>query len=88
MAMKDLAATTGFQLIRLLELDGWQRGRRGTHGQSLYKYLAHEGRTLVTVVPRTRASLPGGTLGGILSMKQTRLGRAGLARLIQEHGLR
>jgi predicted RNA binding protein YcfA (HicA-like mRNA interferase family) len=86
--MKDLPAITGFQLIRLLELDGWSRGRRGTHGQALYKYLPDEKRTLVTVVPRTRAPLPQGTLGGILSVKQTRLGRAGLARLIQRHGLR
>jgi predicted RNA binding protein YcfA (HicA-like mRNA interferase family) len=85
---QDLSAITGFQLIRLLELDGWQRGLRGTHGQHLYKYLAGERRTLVTVVPRTRASLPRGTLGGILSVKQTRLGRAGLVALIRAHGLR
>ena len=86
--MKNLPAITGFQLIRLLEADGWKRGRRGTHGQALYTYLQHERRTLVTVVPRTRASLPSGTLGGILSTKQTRLGRNGLAELIRKHGLR
>lgn len=86
--MSDLPAITGFQLIRLLERDGWQRGRRGTHGQALYKYARREDRTLVTVVPRTRASLPRGTLGGILSVKQTGLGRAGLAALVRKHGLR
>jgi predicted RNA binding protein YcfA (HicA-like mRNA interferase family) len=86
--MKDLPAITGFQLIRLLELDGWRRGRRGTHGQALYKFIPEEKRTLVTTVQRTRASLPRGTLGGILSMKQTRLGRDGLAELIRKHGLR
>ncbi len=86
--MKDLPAITGFQLIRLLELDGWQRGRGGRHGQALYKFVEREGRTLVTVVPRTRASLPKGTLAGILSVKQTRLGRDGLGALIRKHGLR
>lgn len=84
--MKNLPAVTGFQLIRLLELDGWTRGRRGTHGQAFYRYEAQEKRTLVTTVPRTRASLPSGTLGGILSVKQTRLGRNGLAELIRKHG--
>lgn len=86
--MKDLPAITGFQLIRLLELDGWVLGQRGTHGQALRKYLEGEKRTLVTVVSRTTASLPKGTLGGILSVKQTRLGRNGLAALIRKHGLR
>jgi predicted RNA binding protein YcfA (HicA-like mRNA interferase family) len=85
--MDSLPAITGFQLIRLLELDGWQRGKRGTHGQALFKFLPGERRTLVTVVPRTRASLPSGTLGQILSVKQTRLGRNGLAALIKRHGL-
>ena len=86
--MSDLPAITGFQLIRLLALDGWKRGRKGTHGQALYKHLSGENRTLVTVVPRTRTSLPRGTLGGILSVKQTRLGRNGLAALIRKYGLK
>ena len=86
--MKNLPAITGFQLIRLLLLDGWERGKRGTHGQALRKYVKRKQRTLVTVVPRTRASLPSGTLGGILSVKQTQLGRKGLAALIEKHGLR
>lgn len=86
--MKNLPAITGFQLIRLLELDGWTRGQRGTHGQAFFKHMPSMQQTLVTVVPRTRASLPTGALGGILSVKQTRLGRNGLARLIQRHGLK
>ena len=86
--MSDLPAITGFQLIRLLELAGWVRGQKGTHGQALYKHLSGEHRTLVTVVQRTRASLPKGTLGGILSVKQTRLGRKGLIELIRKHGLK
>lgn len=86
--MKNLPAITGFQLIRLLELDGWERRRRVNHGQALRKYVRGQRRTLVTVVPRSRASLPSGTLGGILSVKQTRLSRNGLAALIEKHGLR
>lgn len=86
--MKNLPAITGFQLIRLLELDGWERGKGGTHGQALRKYVARAGRTLVTVVPEVSDSLPKGTLGDILSVKQTRLGRRGLAALIEKHGLR
>ena len=86
--MKNLPAITGFQLIRLLELAGWERGKRGTHGQALYRYIKRKQTTLVTVVPRTRASLPASTLGQILSVKQTQLGRKGLAALIEKHGLR
>jgi predicted RNA binding protein YcfA (HicA-like mRNA interferase family) len=88
MSMKDLPAITGFQLIRLLELDGWQRGKGGRHLQALWKYVVRAGRTLVTVVPEVSHSLPKGTLGDILSVKQTRLGRRGLGALIEKHGLR
>ena len=86
--MKNLPAITGFQLIRLLLLDGWNRGKHGTHGQALYKYIKRKQKTLVTVVPRTRASLPASTLGQILNVKQTQLDRKGLAALIEKHGLR
>ena len=86
--MRDLPAITGFQLIRLLELDGWKLGLRGTHGQALYKYLSRERKKRATVVPRTRASLPKGILGAILSVKQTRLGREGLVKLIRKHGIK
>ena len=84
--MPDIPAITGYELIRLLELDGWVRGRRGTHGQAFYKYFSLEKRNRVTVVQRTRASLPSGTLGGILSVKQTGLGRKGLLELLAKQG--
>ena len=86
--MSDLPAVTGFQLIRLLELDGWEPGRIARHGQTLRKWIEREKQTLVAFVPRKRASLPGGTLAGILGPKQTRLGRRGLGQLIRRHGLR
>ena len=88
MKMKDLPAITGFQLVRLLQLDGWVPDRKGRHGLALKKYMPDQKRTLVAIVPRTRTSLPKGTLGGILSTKQTGLRRDGLAKLIQKHGLK
>ena len=89
MNMSDhLPAITGFQLIRLLQRDGWLLKHRGRHGQVLSKFFQNEGRHRVTVVSRTRASLPTGTLAGILSDKQTGLGRDGLGQLIKKHGLR
>ena len=86
--MKDLPAITGFQLIRLLALDGWVSARKATHGQALRKYFPNEKRTRVAVVPRNRAALPKGTLSGILSVKQTGLGREGLAALIRKYRLK
>lgn len=72
-----LPAITGRQHIRLLVLDGWDEGRRVNHGRSLHKRFP-DGRTRVTLVPD-------GTLGAILGLKQTGLGRNGLAALIREH---
>jgi predicted RNA binding protein YcfA (HicA-like mRNA interferase family) len=81
-----LPAITGKQLIRLLRLDGWQVARKANHGQSLTKVFP-DGTTRVTVVPDKRSVLPPGTLGAILGPKQTGLGRSGLNRLIDLHGL-
>ena len=84
--MKDLPVITGFQLIRLLELDGWVVHRRTRHGVALRK--TQGGRTFVAHVPSRRASLPSGTLSGILSVKQTGLGREGLVQLVRKYGPR
>ncbi len=86
--MKEkLPAITGKQLIRLLRKDGWEPGRRCTHGLSLAKVLP-SGRTLVTVVPDKKSPLPAGTPADILGPQQTQLGRRGLATLIEKHGLK
>ena len=74
-------AITGPGLIRLLEKDGWLRGRMTRHGQALRKPFPD--KTRITVVPTKNAPLPDGTLGGILGPKQTGLGKAGLQRLIR-----
>lgn len=82
----DIPAVTGKQLIKLLRRDGWEPGRKATHGICLTKKEA-SGKTLLTFVPDVRASLPVGTLSAILSNKQTGLGRKGLLRLIEKYGL-
>ena len=79
----NLPAITGKQLIVLLKKDGWEEQRRTRHGVALSKEI--EGRNLVTVVPDTKTSLPDGTLGAILSVKQTRIGKRGLRELIRKY---
>jgi len=81
-----LPAITGRQLIRLLIQDGWEEGRRVTHGRSLHKAFP-DGRTRLTLVPDKRSPLPAGTLSAILGPKQTGLGRDGLAALITRFGI-
>ena len=73
--------------MRLLEKDGWQRGGRRTHGVFFSKHFPGERYPRSTVVPDKADPLPSSTLGAILSTKQTGLGREGLQRLIDQHGL-
>jgi predicted RNA binding protein YcfA (HicA-like mRNA interferase family) len=79
---KDLPAITGPELIRLLQENGWQTGRKATHGRALKKWSETENRTLVTFIPEKPRSLPRGTLSAIL--RETRLGRDGLLKLLEE----
>jgi predicted RNA binding protein YcfA (HicA-like mRNA interferase family) len=76
-----LPAISGPELIKLLKKDGWQEEGRATHGIALTKRLPN-GRTLVTIVPTKKRSLPKGTLNAIL--KQTKLGRDGLIDLLKK----
>ena len=84
----QLPAVTGRQLMRLLRLDGWQRGGQRTHGVAFRKYDPAAGYTRVTVVPNKRRPLHANTLGQILGPHQTDIGRQGLAALIAKHGLK
>ena len=68
--------------MRLLEQDGWIRGRRANHGIFFYKQFPGEERPRTTIIPDKSAPLPNGTLGAILGPKQTGIGRAGLQELI------
>ena len=83
--MPDLPTLTGRQLYRLLIADGWEVRRRSNHGLFLTKQF--ENRTRTTVIKNTGRDVPNGTLSAILSQRQTGLGRDGLIRLIERHGL-
>ena len=85
--MSDMPAITGKQLIRLLRKDGWEIRRKVNHGISLSKYHPNHNRVLVTCVPDKNRELSKNTLGMILSPNQSRIGRKGLKKLIDTHGL-
>ena len=78
-----LPAISGPELIQLLKKDGWYETERRTHGMGLAKDFPDF--KLVTVVPTKGRSLPKRTLGQILSVKQTSLGRKGLEKLIKKY---
>ena len=77
---------SGKQLASLLEKDGWQRGGRRNHGVYYYKRFPGEAIPRSTVVPEKSSDLPRGTLGAILSVKQTGLGSTGLQELLDRYG--
>ena len=83
---RQLPAITGRQLIRLLKLDGWDEVRNAQHGVWLSKRTGTA--TRFTTIKNTREPIPTRTLGEILGPKQTGLTRAGLSRLIEQHGPR
>jgi predicted RNA binding protein YcfA (HicA-like mRNA interferase family) len=64
-----IPAVTGNYLIELLEFDGWIIHGRSTHGVTLKKII--DGQNKVTTVPTKKGSMPDGTLGSILGVKQT-----------------
>ena len=80
------------KLERLLERDGWHKGRASKHGVVYRKTFVVDGRaeTRVTVIPtkkhKRNKPIPRGTLREILGPKQTGLGGDGLRRLIDLHG--
>jgi predicted RNA binding protein YcfA (HicA-like mRNA interferase family) len=69
----------------LLQEGGWQIKGRRTHGVALIKKASE--RTLVTIIPDTRESLPNGTLSKILGDQQSKLGKDGLLALLNKYGL-
>ena len=83
--MPDIPTLTGRQLYRLLRADGWELRRRSNHGMFLIKRFGD--RTRTTIVKDSGRDIPSGTLSAILSQRQTGLGRDGLLRLIERHGL-
>ena len=81
----SVPAITGKQLIALLVKDGWVNQRSSTHGQSIVKKI--NGRNVVSTIKDSNEPIPTGTLGAILSVDQTRLGKGGLLLLINKYGL-
>jgi len=79
-------AISGKKLIKLLKKDDWIAKRHAQHGVALAKSFA--GRTRVTWIPDTSASIDDGTLAAILGPKQTGIGKKGLLDLINKFGLR
>ena len=69
--------------MALLEQDGWTSGGRRRHGIFYSKQFSGERFPRSTVIPDKAGPLPEGTLGAILSVKQTGLGRNGLNDLIE-----
>ena len=67
--------------MRLLEQDGWTSGGRRTHGILYYKHFPGELRPRYTVIPDKSTPLSRKTLGAILGVRQTGLGRVGLQEL-------
>ena len=84
MSQSKLPKITGLELISLLKKDNWEEKRHAKHGVSLAKRFSD--RTRVTVISKTRAVLPDGTLMGILHAKQTGIGKKGLLRLLGKFG--
>jgi len=84
--VSDIPAISGNQLIALLQKDGWTLAGQRTHGVALKK-ADDSGRVRVALIKPTSKSLPEQTLGGILSVKQSGIGRKGLRELIEKYGL-
>jgi predicted RNA binding protein YcfA (HicA-like mRNA interferase family) len=76
---------SGNQLIKLLVSDGWQDCKNSTHGRTLKKLI--NGKWIVTTVQVTKTEFPEGTLGSILGVRQTGIGKQGLLDLLNKYGL-
>ena len=81
-----MANPSGRELMALLTRDGWIEGGRRTHGVFFSKQFLGERIPRSTVIPDKSGPLPDMTLGAILSVKQTALGKNGLNDLIERVG--
>ncbi len=81
-----MANISGKQLMFLLKKDGWQQGGRRTHAVFFSKRFLNESIPRSTVIPDKSDPLPDGTLGAILGVRQTGLGKPGLQKLIEQFG--
>ena len=79
----SLPQISGYDLIKLLEKDGWTAGTRSTHGVKLSKKFPD--RIRVTIIPTKHKAMPAGTLSAILGSKQTGIGRDGFLELYKKY---
>lgn len=85
MGGNTLPAITGNQLIKLLEKDGWENAGYAKGGHTI-KFRKHiDGRTLVTMIQPINRPLKDGTLSAILGSKQTKIGKEGLRKLLENN---
>ncbi len=80
MKYQKIPALSGIELIKLLRKEGWIEHRQTNHGVALTKKISD--RTKVTIIPKSKTSLPKGTLMAILGPKQTGIGAKGLLELL------
>ena len=80
MKYQKIPALSGIELIKLLRKEGWIEHRQTNHGIALTKKIYD--RTKVTIIPKSKTSLPKGTLMAILGPKQTGIGAKGLLELL------
>jgi predicted RNA binding protein YcfA (HicA-like mRNA interferase family) len=83
----SIPSLTGKQLIRLLLKAGGTIEGKSTPGSHIAVIYHVRGRKRVFIVPDTSSSLPKGTLHGIISIKQTGLGKSGLLKLLNKYGI-
>lgn len=79
-------ALSGKQLIRLLLKDGGSIEGKSSPGSHVAVGYYVRGHKQVFIIPDTSESLPMGTLHGIISKKQTGLGKNGLLKLLNKYG--
>jgi predicted RNA binding protein YcfA (HicA-like mRNA interferase family) len=82
---KKSLSVTGYQLIRLLDEDGWYAHNYTDLFAVLTKPVG--GRSVVAIIPKTRRPLASSELEAIIGPDQASLGSKGLQHLIKEHGL-
>jgi len=76
---QKIPALSGVELIKLLRKEGWVEHRQTNHGVALTKKI--NDKTKVTIIPKSKTSLPKGILMAIFGPKQTGIGTKGLLDL-------
>ncbi len=79
----QIPALNGYQLIKLFVKDNWHYARKAKHGRSLWKLFRDRKR--VIIIPEDRKPLDQGTLAAILGPKQSKIGKAGLRKLLEKY---